>query len=524
MKDQSKSAFRTPVHLSRWLFGMMIVVILVLAGLFAYRLINQPFDAPTTIQQPLEETQEPGDKQNPLKDGGIVLEGVPHYRIQLDIDLDALKYQGEMYLDYVNNEEITQDHLFFRLLPNGKGSFGDGSLSVSFVEVNGNPVSTSLSIRDTVLKVELPDPLESGHGVQLKFVFEGLIPENFGNSEGSSGYGIFNYSDKVLALSAWYPMLSVYDQGSWSLHPTSYIGDSIFSDCAYYSVTIRLPADMQLIATGIEQEQDIAGSEQILTYESGPVRDFFIVASPNFEKSSQFVDGTDVNVFYLPGQKTAAQQALSVAVESLKVFNQQFGPYPYTELDVVEAPMRYALGVEFPGIVLISSDLFVTPEKPEFAVTVAHEVAHQWWYNVVGNHVFEEPWLDEGLVTYSSSLYYEFGPMQSVPLQLISFWQGRVAQIVQAGQDEMIVQPLEYFENLEDTSVYSRVVYMKAALFFYELRREIGDEAFFSALRNYYQEQQFKIAHAQDLFEAFETASGRSLETFYSQKLYSAQP
>jgi aminopeptidase N len=114
--------------------------------------------------------------------------------------------------------------------------------------------------------------------------------------------------------------------------------------------------------------------------------------------------------------------------------------------------------------------------------------------------------------------------MQSVPLQLISFWQERVAQIVQAGQDEMIVQPLEYFENLEDTGVYSRVVYMKAALFFYELRQEIGDEAFFAALRNYYQEQQFQIAYAQDLFDAFETASGRSLETFYSQKLYTAQP
>lgn len=524
MKNQSKSVFRTPEHLSRWLTGIMIIVVLILVGLLAYNLINQQFDALTTLQQPLEKAQEPGDKQNPLKDGVIFLEAVPRYRIQLNIDLDALKYQGEMHLDYVNNEDITLDHLFFRLLPNGKGSFGDGSLSVSSVEVDGMSAVTSLSVQDTVLKVELPDPLEIGQGVQLKFVFEGLIPENFGNSDGFGGYGIFNYSDEVMALSAWYPMLSVYNQGVWSLHPTSYIGDSIFSDCAYYTVTIRLPADMQLAATGIEQERVIAGSEQILTYESGPVRDFFIVASPYFEKSSQFVDETVLNVFYLPGQQTAAQQALSVAVESLKVFNLQFGPYPYTELDVVEAPMRYALGVEFPGIVLISSDLFDTPERPEFTVTVAHEVAHQWWYNVVGNHVFEEPWLDEGLVTYSSSLYYEFGPMQSVPLQLISFWQERVAQIVQSGQDEMIVQPLEYFENLEDTGVYSRVVYMKAALFFYELRQEIGDEAFFAALQNYYQEQQFQIAYAQDLFDAFETASGRSLETFYSQKLYSAQP
>ena len=187
---------------------------------------------------------------------------------------------------------------------------------------------------------------------------------------------------------------------------------------------------------------------------------------------------------------------------------------------MVEAPLRYAIGVEFPEIVLISSDLFDTPEQPEFAVTVAHEVAHQWWYNVVGNDVFVEPWLDEGLTTYVSSFYYEFGPAHDVPTVMIDLWQNRVDQLVSNGQDEMIVQPLEYFENLEDTRIYSGVVYNKAALFFYKLRKEIGNEAFFSGLQNYYQKFRFQIASAQDLLATFEAASGRSLQTFYQQELY----
>lgn len=464
-----------------------------------------------------------GDGDQLVLDGQI-LEGTPHYRIDLDIDLDALKFWGEMYLDYVNTEDISLDRLYFRLLPNGNGSFGDGSLSVSVVEVNGTPVNTTLSEKDTVLQVHLLESVKVGQKAELRFVFEGIIPENFGNSGISSGYGIFNYSNSVLTLSAWYPMLSVYDRGSWSVHPPSVMGDSIFSDCAQYSVTISAPADILVIATGVETRRELLGDEQILTYESGPARDFLIIASPDFERSSQQVDGIEVNMVYLPGSKAAAQQALSVATASLEIFTAAFGAYPYNELDVVEAPMRNALGVEFPGLVLISSNLFDDPQRPEFDVTVAHEVAHQWWYNVVGNNVFDEPWLDEGLATYSSSLYYEFGPAQSVPMPMISMWQGRVDQLIQTGQDEMITQTLEYFENLENSQVYSGVAYLKAALFFYELRKEIGDEAFFAALKKYYQEQYFKIAHAPDLLDAFEWASGRSLNSFYQERLYSKQP
>lgn len=463
----------------------------------------------------------PGKPAFTLQPGNTQPGELPNYRIHLDIDLEALAYQGEMYLDYVNREDTSLDSLFFRLLPNGKASFGDGSLTVTLVEVNGMPVAPSLSVQDTALQVPLPASLQTGQATILRFLFEGKIPRDFGLPGSPSGYGIFNYADSVLALSAFYPMLSVYDHGAWSLNLPSSIGDSIFSDCANYSVSITLPEDIHVAATGLEMKGEIADGNQTLIYESGPARDFFLIASPYFEKTSHRVDGTLVNVFYLPGQQASAKQALSVAVESLKIFNRRFGSYPYTELDVVEAPMRYALGVEFPEIILISSDLFKTPEKPEFVVTVAHEVAHQWWYNVVGNDVFMEPWLDEGLVTYASSLYYEFGPMRSVPTTLIDFWQGRVDQLVSNGQDEMITQPLEYFENLEDSRIYGSVVYMKAALFFYELRQEIGDEAFFLALQNYYQDNRFQIATAQDLLTAFEAASGRSLQAFYQQELYS---
>jgi aminopeptidase N len=186
--------------------------------------------------------------------------------------------------------------------------------------------------------------------------------------------------------------------------------------------------------------------------------------------------------------------------------------------------MQYAQGVEYPGIVLIASDLYAKPDEPGFIVAIAHETAHQWWYNVVGDDVFDSPWLDEALTTYSSSLYEEFALGPAYANGLLNYWQQRYAKLVQDGNDDQVTASLAHFERLNNPAVYSGVVYVKGALFFQALRQEIGDQAFFSALQQYYQNEQFQIATPQDLLAAFEQASGRNLQDFYQQWLYSPQP
>ena len=182
--------------------------------------------------------------------------------------------------------------------------------------------------------------------------------------------------------------------------------------------------------------------------------------------------------------------------------------------------MRNALGVEFPGIVLIGDSLYEEVEDPSFIVTVAHEVGHQWWYNVVGNDVFDDPWMDEALTTYSSSLYYEFGHGGPRAVSgLVSYWENRYRQIQQKGKDDGVAQSLAHFESLNDPSVYATVVYNKGALFFKNLRQEIGDQAFYASLQNYYKIYQFQIATPDDLLNTFENTAGRQLDDFYKQWL-----
>ncbi len=448
------------------------------------------------------------------------LQDAPHYTIFLEIQPEALAYDGQLILDYTNAENGSLPYLVFRLLPNGQGSFGNGSLEVSGILIDGKPAKYELSGSDTILQVNLPSPLEVGQKARLEFEFEGKIPRDFGGNQTPAGYGIFNLSDNVLALSAWYPMLAVYDERGWSLDMPSVIGDSIYSDTAFYSVSVNIPENYVVATSGIEEKRELFGNTQKLRYERLPARDFFIVASPDFKKVSREIDGTRVNVYYLPDEKRSADQALVISAESLKIFNQKFGNYPYTELDVVSAPMRNALGVEFPQIVLVSSDVFKTFEKPEFTVTIAHEISHQWWYNVVGNDVFQQPWLDESLATYSSSLYYELGPAKLRPSPVISYWQERYDQLVQDGLDNQVTQTLDYFESLDNPRIYGGIAYTKGALFFVGLREEIGDQAFFTALQTYYQANMFDIATTQDLLRVFEDAAGRSLDDFYQKWLY----
>jgi aminopeptidase N len=171
--------------------------------------------------------------------------------------------------------------------------------------------------------------------------------------------------------------------------------------------------------------------------------------------------------------------------------------------------------------VLIREDLTNEPADPTLAFVVAHEIAHQWWYNLVGNDVYDDPWLDEALASYSSSLAFEFSGNTSTTRTLINYWEQHYAKIVERGQDDRVTQSLLYFEAPDNPRAYGGIVYSKGALFFKALREKIGDEAFFRALQAYYQTYQYRIARPDDLLNTFEESSGRSLEELYNEWLYS---
>ena len=448
-----------------------------------------------------------------------VLVGAPQYTIDLNIDYAGHTFAGQTQVLYTNKEDIPLDSLYLRLLPNADNTYGDGSLDVSQVLVDGLVSETETSLSNTILRVKLPELLQPGESTTLDMNLTGVVPEDYGDPQNPTGYGIYNITDGVMALASFYPILAVYDEDGWNLDPASPIGDSVYSDIAYYTVNLTVPDELVVASTGSEIDRQTTNGQTTNRYVSGPARDFFLVMSPDFEVISRDVDGTQVNSYYLPDTSRAGQMALDITADSLSTFNKRFGAYPYKELDVVQAPMQNAGGVEYPGIFLVADFLFKDPERPNFTIATAHETAHQWWYNLVGNDVFEDPWLDEGLTTYSSSLYYEDHKGQEWVQGLVDYWDERYRGLIDEKKDQPVAESLAFFENLNAPDVYGGVVYSKGGLFFHRLRQEIGDEAFFQALQDYYQSFQYRIARPADLLNAFEVAAGRSLDEFYQEWL-----
>jgi hypothetical protein len=437
------------------------------------------------------------------------LPDIPHYDLRLEIDMEDASYGGSAVIDYTNLEEVSLSSIFLRLLPNGGGTYGEGLIEVSLMMVNGSEVDPVLSLDDSALEIILEKPLEPEGHITISLDFNGKVPVDFAGG----GYGIFSKKDEVIALAGWYPMLAVYDDEGWNIDPVSSIGDSAYSDIAYYTVRITLPGDMRLAATGSLIEEKENNGLTDYQYVSGPVRDFFVIAGKDFEVKSRKIQGIMVNTYFLPGHDKAADMTLDIAEGSLKTFNKEFGDYPYRELDIVDAPTNGSVAVEFPGIVVVGSPVFGN------AVFTSHEIAHQWWYNVVGNDVIDDPWIDEALTTYSSIIYYEFSRSGIEYGQVLDYFEDEYKKTKSSGNNAAVTEGLDRFEELGGR-YYSRVVYSKGAIFYHELRQEIGDRAFFAALKDYYKDKKYSIASADDILDRFEEFSGRELDDFYQEWLY----
>jgi hypothetical protein len=441
----------------------------------------------------------------------------------VNLDYSGHAFKGYTRIDYTNTENESLDSLYFRLYPNLGQSYGNGRIIINPATVNGQQVETKLSLFDSIVEVRLPAPLAPGAKVQVDFETSGSVPVDFGGGDLSSGYGMYNFSQGVLALSNFYPMLAVYESGGWWLDPVYGFGDSVYSDAALYTVEVLTDPGMVVATSGMWVSQQAVDGKLMQRYISGPARDFFIITSPDYQVTSRQVGGTTVNSYYLPKDAAGGAQALEAAASSLETFNSEFGPYPYTEYDIVEAPLNQPSGFELPAMGLIAERLYADLAAPDFNATIAHEVAHQWWYNVVGNDVFRAPWMDEALATYSSILYWEQVGGATAKEQALNYYQERYSQNTQNGWDAPVTSPMAYFQESNRIKSYSPVVYAKGGLFFDELRRTIGDEAFFKAVQFYYGTHWFSIASTSELLSAFQTATEVKLDDLYQTWLYSPE-
>lgn len=437
------------------------------------------------------------------------------YELTLDLKPDGQSYTGAARVTFANLTGSDLSDIVFRIYPNSRVIYG-GALDITSAQVDGRDAALEIFLPDkTAVRLPLETALPSGATTVIDLQFEGGMPIDFASG---GVYGIFNYSTEgpIATMANWYPILAVWDveRGAWSAERVLGEGDAVVSETALYRVRVSAPAGWEVVTSGSLLESQREGDVTAHDFVSGPTRDFMIVTSPAFESREAEANGVRVAHWGQPKDDSSRDTVLEVATGSIGAYDARIGAYPFAELDVVAVPLQNASGVEYPGLILIADDLYTIGPDRWLQVTTAHEVAHQWWYSVVGSDVLESPWQDEGLTSFTSALYFEdnFPDFYRV---LIDFYELSFDDYKERKRDEPIAQPLSAFRGRGDA--YGAIVYAKGALFFANLREQMGDDAFFEALQRYYAENQYAIASPETLLAAFEASCGCELDTLYSE-------
>ena len=259
------------------------------------------------------------------QDALALLKVAPIYHIELSISPTLTHIEGQQQLRYINKTNHTLDSLYFRLLPN----LGDSILTVTETRVNGRLAATTHTDPAT-LELTLPQPLPPDKTAVIHMNFNLQVGQERDPFEGSVGL-----SNRNLSLAHFHPTLAARHNDDWYLQNPIY-GEGSFADTSFYQVQITAPAEMTLITSGIEIRHRIEGQKQTTTYAAGPIDQFFLAASDQYTVISQTVGQTRINS-YVPSQQLydQAEEVLHYASLALESYNQRFGAYPFTELDII---------------------------------------------------------------------------------------------------------------------------------------------------------------------------------------------
>lgn len=433
------------------------------------------------------------------------------YHLEFKIADDLYHITGMEEVRYTNAEEIALNEVRFRLFPNILG----GEMTISNLTVGQQPATPRYELENSLLIVPLSRPLEPGQSVIIKMDFAITIPQSV-----DLNYGVLAYFEDVLTLAHAYPMIAVYDEEGWNAEIPPQSGDVTYADVSFFLVKITAPKDLTLVSSGRDLGSSVTGEVQTLSVASGPARDFYLAASPIYEKISQAFGEVTINSYAARDSQKGAQMALDVASRAIEDFGARYAPFPYTEFDIVATP-TLALGIEYPGMIAITNRIYDvdqvlngTPASIYVESTVAHEVGHQWFYSLVGDDQLDDPWLDESLTQFATLQYYadEYGSNGEQGFR--NSLEGRWDSIGRAKIP--IGLPVAGYSAQE----YGAIVYGRGPLFFVALRDKIGSETFDAFIREYTESLSWGIATPEFLQALAEKHCACDLDDLFNEWVY----
>ena len=207
-------------------------------------------------------------------------------------------------------------------------------------------------------------------------------------------------------------------------------------------------------------------------------------------------------------------------MKAVKLFGEKFGAFPYQTYSVVQTKFVQG-GMEFAGLVMISDEL----ERDAYYEVIVHETAHQWWQSAVGNNEIEYGFLDEGLAQYSVVLFYENYSEYGMKREQMIKNSEKTFKVFCSVSDKLFgkvdTSMTRSLKDFKSEYEYVNIAYVKPCIMYDYLRTTIGDKAFFSSLKKYYERYKFKNVSPDHLVGTFEkngTGTNGFFQSFFEGK------
>jgi hypothetical protein len=438
-------------------------------------------------------TQEPTSTTIPSQTPSPIPTAQPRqnsqYLISAEFSYDQHRISVDEQIIYVNNTSVPLPDLVIIVDSNRY----PGAFKLNNLIWKEDQKISGYTWEGNTLLIELSQPLEPLESVSLFLSYDLRLPD----ASRSSAYRPipFGYTDRQMNLTEWYPFVPAYKPGAgWLAHPAGYYGEHLVYDIADFDIQLKLLDDHQDLVIAASAPADIEGD--IYHYKHDSARNFVLSISHKYQVRTQVVGDVTVLSYFFPFHDSAGETVLRTTVEAVSLYSNLFGPYTHKTLSAVEADFND--GMEYDGLYFLSSSFYNQhSNRPgEYLVSIAaHETAHQWWYRLVSNDQALEPWLDEALSTYSERLFYEY----NYPDALSWWWDYRINYYQPGGWVDRDIYQASNVVNVY--RIYRDAVYLNGALFLEELRQLVGDETFFSFLRNYANKYSYGFASADDFFD-----------------------
>jgi aminopeptidase N len=404
---------------------------------------------------------------------------VGHYDVALSLDVGAGSITGKERID-LGIREATRWLVF-----------DSGALLVDSVSSGAALPFTQRARR---LIVTLPAEARAGERRRLDITYHG-VPKNGLTllAESAQAYTTFSTSQWMVAVDA----------------P---------ADRATLDLELGMPAGWKAAGTGRRTGRAERDGQTVYRWHQDrqmPSYTFGFVAG-SFTEATERHRGIALTYLGAPFPATDLRRIFRDTPAMLDFFEERSG-VRYPGDGYVQALVPVSGGQELAGLAHMSEAYGRSVLADATATSlIAHELAHQWWGNLVTNRDWTHFWLNEGLATFMAAAYKERARGRDAYLADVEAWRTRVERLRAAGTDKALVFPDWNRPTADDRAV----VYQKGALVLHELREQLGDAAFWTGLRSYTRRQAGQSVTSTDLQHAFETSSGRDLGPFFNERVY----